>query len=78
MSKATVTVLCDDAFPPRRVRVLDDGGGETTYLRAEETTHPDGYTEFKYDQFHPNLVELGTRDGEILLQQDGRDFRTVS
>src|SRR5438128_8320691 len=69
MSKAIKATRCDDERPPRRVRATDDDGGESTYIRAEAASQPEGDADFKYDEFHPDRIDLGTKGGGIRLQQ---------
>jgi hypothetical protein len=69
MSKAIQATLCDDERPPRRVKATDDDGGESTYIRAGTAPQPEGAADFVYDEFHPDKIDLGTKNGQTLLQQ---------
>jgi hypothetical protein len=69
MSKAIQATLGDDERPPRRVKATDDSGGESTYVRVGTAPRPEGAAHFVYDEFHPDKIDLGTKDGQTLLQQ---------
>jgi hypothetical protein len=69
MSKAIKATRCDDEQPPRHVKAIDDDGGVSTYVRAGIAPQPEGAADFVYDEFHPERIDLGTKNGEILLQQ---------
>jgi hypothetical protein len=37
--------------------------------RRQTAPQPEGAADFVYDEFHPDKIDLGTKNGEIRLQQ---------
>jgi hypothetical protein len=69
MSVATEATRCDKDRIPHRVKVMDNDRGETIYVQAGKAPRPTGDADLKYDEFHPDKIGLGTKDGNTLLQQ---------
>jgi hypothetical protein len=70
--EATISERCDKGNPAK-INVSDDAGETTIYaVRYDKPmTRPENGAELVYDDFHPELIGLDTKDGETKLRQAG-------